>query len=49
VIVEDGIILSLSVITADNRRLHGVAAAAEQLLGSGYTARTKPVIFRGFS
>ena len=49
VIVEDGVILSLSVITVDNRRLYGVAAAAEQLLGSGYTARTKPVIFRGFS
>ena len=49
VIVEDGVTLSLSVITVDNRRLYGQAAAAEQLLGSGYTARTKPVILRGFS
>jgi pimeloyl-ACP methyl ester carboxylesterase len=49
VIVEDGVALSLSVITADNRRLSGLAAAAERLLGSGYTAKTKPVILRGFS
>jgi pimeloyl-ACP methyl ester carboxylesterase len=49
VIVEDGITLSLSIITSDGRRLHGAAAAAEKLLGDRYTARTKPVILRGFS
>ena len=36
-------------ITADNRKLSGEDGAAEQLLGDGYTARTKPVILRGFS
>lgn len=49
VIVEDGITLSLSIITPDGRRLHGTAAANERLLGSRYTAKTKPVILRGFS
>ena len=49
VIVENGVPMSLSVITADNRKLSGEDAAAEQLLGNGYTARTKPVILRGFS
>ena len=49
VIVEDGITLSLSIITPDGRRLHGTAAANERLLGSGYSARTKPVVLRGFS
>jgi pimeloyl-ACP methyl ester carboxylesterase len=48
-IVEDGITLSLSIITPDGRRLHGAAAAAERLLGNGYSARTKPVVLRGFS
>jgi pimeloyl-ACP methyl ester carboxylesterase len=49
VIIEDGITLSLAIITPDGRRLHGAAAAAERLLGDRYTARTKPVILRGFS
>ena len=49
VIVEDGITLSLSIITPDGRRLHGTAAANERLLGAGYSARTKPVVLRGFS
>jgi pimeloyl-ACP methyl ester carboxylesterase len=49
VTVEEGIPLSLSVITADGRRLSGEAAAAERLLGSRYTARTKPTVLRGFS
>ena len=49
VIVEDGITLSLSIITADGRRLHGKAAAKERLLGARYSARTKPVLLRGFS
>ena len=49
VIVEDGITLSLSIITPDGRRLHGTAAANERLLGPGYGARTKPVVLRGFS
>jgi pimeloyl-ACP methyl ester carboxylesterase len=49
VIVENGIPLRLSVITADDRRLSGEEAAAERLLGSDYTARTKPVVLRGFS
>ena len=48
-IVEDGIRLSLSIITPDGRRLHGRAAANERLLGPGYSARTKPVVLRGFS
>ena len=49
VIEENGMTLSLSIITPDGRRLTGKAAAQEQLLGSGYTARTKPVVLRGFS
>ena len=44
VIVEDGISLSLSIITPHGRRLHGTEAANERLLGRGYSARTKPVI-----
>ena len=48
-IVEDGVTLSLSIITPDGRRLHGAAAAGERLLGDGYSARSKPVILRGFS
>ena len=32
VIVEDGITLSLSIITPDGRPLHGTAAATERLL-----------------
>lgn len=46
---EDGITLSLSIITPDGRRLHGAAAARERLLGDRYSARTKPVVLRGFS
>jgi pimeloyl-ACP methyl ester carboxylesterase len=49
VAVEEGVPLSLSVITADGRRLSGKAAAAERLLGSRHTARTKPIVLRGFS
>ena len=49
VIEENGMTLSLSLITPDGRRLIGTAAAQEQLLGSRYTARTKPVLLRGFS
>src|SRR6185503_17435812 len=49
VIEENGTALSLSIITPDGRRLTGKAAAQEQLLGSRYTARTKPVVLRGFS
>lgn len=49
VIVEDGITLSLSIITPDGRRLHGAAAATERLLGRGYLATTKPIVLRGFS
>jgi pimeloyl-ACP methyl ester carboxylesterase len=48
-IVEEGIILSLSIITPDGRRLNGAAAARERLLGDRYTAKTKPVVLRGFS
>ena len=48
-IVEDGITLSLSIITPDGRRLHGAAAAGEKLLGDRYSAMTKPVVLRGFS
>jgi pimeloyl-ACP methyl ester carboxylesterase len=47
-ILEDGIELSLSIITPDGRRLHGAAAAREKLLGD-YSAKTKPVVLRGFS
>jgi pimeloyl-ACP methyl ester carboxylesterase len=49
VIAEDGVPLSLTIITADGRTLQGQAAAAERLLGSDYNAKTKPVVFRGFS
>ena len=49
VITEDGVPLSLKIITADGRTLQGPAAAAERLLGVGYTAKTKPVVLRGFS
>ena len=49
VIEENGITLSLSIITPGGRRLTGKAAAHEQLLGSRYTARTKPILLRGFS
>lgn len=49
VIVEDGITLSLSIIRPDGRPLHGTAAANERLLGAAYSARTKPVVLRGFS
>lgn len=47
VIVEDGITLSLSIITPDGRHMHGAAAANERLLGTRCNARTKPVILRG--
>ena len=47
-ILEDGVELSLSIITPDGRRLHGAAAAREKLLGD-YSAKTKPVVLRGFS
>jgi pimeloyl-ACP methyl ester carboxylesterase len=49
VIVEDGVTLSPKIIAPDGRTLHGGAAAAERLLGSGYNAKTKPVVLRGFS
>jgi hypothetical protein len=49
VIVEEGVTLSLKIITADNRTLQGDAASAERLLGTGYNAKTKPVVLRGFS
>jgi pimeloyl-ACP methyl ester carboxylesterase len=49
VIIEDGQRLTLSLITPDGRRLRGLAAAREQLLGAGYRAKTKPVVLRGFS
>jgi pimeloyl-ACP methyl ester carboxylesterase len=48
-IVEEGLTLSLTILTPDGRRLRGAAAATEHLLGKGYTARTKPVVLRGFS
>jgi pimeloyl-ACP methyl ester carboxylesterase len=48
VVEENGITLTLSVITPDGRRLSG-AASHERLLGDGYTAKTKPVLLRGFS
>jgi pimeloyl-ACP methyl ester carboxylesterase len=48
-IVDEGIDLTLTVITPDGRRLRGAAAAAEDLLGEAYTARTKPIVLRGFS
>lgn len=48
VTVENGMTLKLSMITPDGRRLTGTPAAGERLLGS-YTARTKPVVLRGFS
>jgi hypothetical protein len=49
VIVEQGVELKLSIITPDGRFLSGTAAAAEQLLGPGYTASSKPIVLRGFS
>ena len=49
VIIEDGIPLSLKIITPDGRTLEGTAAAAEHLLGPSYNARSKPIVFRGFS
>ena len=49
VIVEDGVPLELSIITPNGRRLSGRAAARARLLGNGYSARTKPVVLRGFS
>jgi hypothetical protein len=49
VIDENGMSLTLSMITPDGRRLTGTDAASEQLLGPGYTAKTKPVVLRGFS
>jgi pimeloyl-ACP methyl ester carboxylesterase len=49
VIVEDGIELTLSIITPDGQFLSGADAAAEQLLGPGYGAKTKPTVLRGFS
>ncbi len=49
VIVENGVTLSLTIITPHGRRVQGTAAANETLLGSRYTAKTKPVILRGFS
>jgi pimeloyl-ACP methyl ester carboxylesterase len=48
-IVDEGIDLTLTIITPDDRRLEGAAAAAENLLGEPYTARTKPIVLRGFS
>jgi pimeloyl-ACP methyl ester carboxylesterase len=48
-IVEEGITLTLTIITPDGRRLEGAPAAAENLLGEPYTARTKPIVLRGFS
>lgn len=48
-IVDEGITLTLSIITSDGRRLQGAAAAAENLLGEPYTAKTKPIVLRGFS
>ena len=47
--VDEGINLTLTIITPDGRRLEGAAAAAENLLGEPYTARTKPIVLRGFS
>jgi pimeloyl-ACP methyl ester carboxylesterase len=49
VVVEDGVSMTLSIITPDGRLLSGPAAASEQLLGPGYTAKSKPVVLRGFS
>jgi pimeloyl-ACP methyl ester carboxylesterase len=48
-IFEEGIPLTLTIITPDGRRLVGAAAAAENLLGEAYTAQTKPIVLRGFS
>ncbi len=48
-IVEDGVQLKLTIIRPDGTRLEGLAAAEEQLLGSGYTAKSKPIVMRGFS
>ncbi|HKO91536.1 MAG TPA: hypothetical protein VJU61_10310 [Polyangiaceae bacterium] len=49
VVEEDGLTLHLSIITPEGRRLRGKAAARARLLGAEYTARTKPVVLRGFS
>ena len=48
-IVEDGITLTLTIIGPDGQRLRGAAAAAAKLLGEPYTAKTKPIVLRGFS
>jgi pimeloyl-ACP methyl ester carboxylesterase len=48
-IMEEGITLTLTIISPDGRRLQGAAAAAENLLGERYTAQTKPIVLRGFS
>ena len=48
-IVEDGIELTLTIIGPDGERLQGAAAASKKLLGKRYTARTKPILLRGFS
>lgn len=48
-IVEEGIPLTLSIIAPDGRRLSGASAAAENLLGEAYSAKTKPIVLRGFS
>ena len=48
-IVEDGITLTLTMIGPDGQRLQGAAAAAAKLLGEAYTAKTKPIVLRGFS
>jgi pimeloyl-ACP methyl ester carboxylesterase len=48
-IVEDGVTLTLTIIRPDGTRLKGIAAAEEGLLGPGYTAKTKPIVLRGFS
>jgi hypothetical protein len=48
-IIEEGIHLTLTIITPDGRRLSGASAATENLLGEAYTAKTKPIVMRGFS
>ena len=48
-IVEDGITLTLTIIRPDGTRLEGAAAAAEKLLRQSNTAKTKPIVMRGFS
>lgn len=49
VTVEEGITYNLSILTPEGRRLRGRAAAQAHLLGAGYSAKTKPVVLRGFS